>query len=427
MRHIISLSIIFTLLVGLLPSQTRAAAGIFASGGGTKTVGQSFTVTVKASGTTFDSLQGSISVSGPVSVTAFSAGGATWLPGKSPSNGNTFVGITSATSSVTVATITLKGTGTGSGSVNVSGAKLAKSGSIVATESGGVSFTINRAPTPPGGVEVKSATHPDQNTAYDARTIELAWTKANGVTGFQFGLDQTADTTPSGDLSQDTTAKYENKEVGTYYFHIRAKNGDGFGPTTHFKITIKPGIDTGLAKPTITGFTKTETFASQPLDGTVSGFLLTGTSPVEYAPTITVDPAWTLPEGKNLSPELNADGIFSLLVDFPVKSGFYKLTVQGKKGDVLTPVSDTYLMEASVANGGSVRFITAKDSQSKKIELVFHTPTLRNQVIFWGTIGGTVMLFAIGAGITWWYFLHHRQKSKSSWKPAKTKPASDKV
>ena len=140
--------------LGLLlwPQAALAAGSIAPSGGGKFTVGTTFTITVKASGATFDALQGIISVAGPVSIVSFSPGPATWLPGESPANNTQFVGIVSATSSLTVAVIKLKGTKEGSGKVTVSGVRLARSGSEVGTAGGSTSFTITRAPTPPGGV-----------------------------------------------------------------------------------------------------------------------------------------------------------------------------------------------------------------------------------------------------------------------------------
>jgi hypothetical protein len=247
-----------SLLVALLPLATPSAfaAGISASGGGSKVVGQNFTISVVASGAEFDSLQGTISVSGPISIVSFGAGSATWLPGKSPSNGNQFVGITSPTRSLTVASITLKGTKEGKGSVTVSGVRLARNGSYVGDSGGSASFTIGRAPTPPGTIEISSSTHPDQGTAYAATTLEIAWkAPSNGASGYSYGINEVADTAPEQKVTgTGTSAKYEGLTVGTHYFHIRAQNGDGWGPAAHFKVVIKEPdakIDSALGLPSI--------------------------------------------------------------------------------------------------------------------------------------------------------------------------------
>ncbi len=361
---------LLTLTLGLLlliPTAAQAA-GIDASGGGSKTIGQQFTVTVTASGTTFDSLQGTINVSGPVSIVSFSAGGATWLPGKSPTNGGQFVGITSATSSLTVAKITLKGTKEGSGSVSLSGVKLARNGSLVGSDSGSTNFTIGRAPTPPGSINVTSSSHPDQGQAYEATTIELSWPKDKGVTGFSYLLDQSATTTPATKVtSADTSTKYENKAVGTWYFHIRGQNSDGWGATTHFKITIKepdPRIDQSLAKPQVTNVKKLDTFTTNLSDGTATGFIVSGTNTPGMKTVLTFTPGLSLPTEKSLTVDTNEAGTWEFIIDFPIKAGFYKITAQGQKDKILSPVSDEAHLEVSLAKGGSLVFLSDSDAVS---------------------------------------------------------------
>lgn len=421
LARIFTFVVVMGLYLGLKPPASLAASGIFAYGGGTKTAGQAFIVTITASGVDFDALQGQISVSGPVSIIAFAAGSATWLPGRAPTNGGNFVGITSVTNSLTVATITLKGTGVGSGAVAVAGTKLAKSGAVVSSDGAGTSFSIVRAPTPPGGVTVTSPSHPDPNQAYEARIIELNWTKASGVSGFSFLLDQVATTTPGVALSQATSVKYENKDIGTYYFHIRAQNGDGFGPTTHVKITIKepdPKVDDSLTKASITGLAKATDFKTNLDDGTLQNFVIKGYVPPGYKTNLLFTPALTLPEGETLSVESNPDGLFEYLVDWPVKSGFYKVTVQGQKDKVLTPLSDPVKLELGVARFGTLRIVTDKDLKPRLFSIDYedYTGPAQRRLVWW-TIGSLGFLLT-GMAATWWYFMIHRQKATSSnWKP----------
>ena len=66
MKKFLAILSLISLLVLAVPNFVRAAGGVYASGGGNKTVGESFTVTVSASGATFNALEGTISVSGPV-------------------------------------------------------------------------------------------------------------------------------------------------------------------------------------------------------------------------------------------------------------------------------------------------------------------------------------------------------------------------
>ncbi|MEK9155676.1 MAG: hypothetical protein AAB360_00030 [Patescibacteria group bacterium] len=371
MKKVLILSV--GLILNLLAiSSVRAEGGIFASGGGAKTVGQTFTVTVAASGTNFDSLQGIISVSGPVDVVSFAAGGATWLPGKTPSNGGQFVGITSESSSITVATIKLKGKSVGNGNVSVSGAKLANKGSIVGTGAGGATFSIAPAPDYPDKVAITSPTHPDPNVAYEATTVTLNWEKESGVTGFAYVLDQTEDTAPASKVtSAETTVTYADQAIGVYYFHIKAQNRDGWGPVNHFKITIKEPeakIDPALAPPANLAVKKTAEFTNDIESGTVTGITISGQTEPGFSVNLTLDPALTVPEGKTLTALAGANGYFELNLDYPVRAGFYKLTVQGQKDKILTPVSNELRFEINQAAGGTVNVLTDNDRFPPVIE-----------------------------------------------------------
>jgi len=354
------------LILPVLPAY--AAGSITPSGGGKYTNGSTFTITVRASGATFDSLQGIISVTGPVSIVSFAAGGATWLPGKAPANNSQFVGITSATSSLTVATIRLKGTKEGSGKVTVSGVRLAKSGAEVGTSGGSTSFTITRAPTPPGGVTVSSPTHPNPEESYEATAAQFVWeAPPNGATGYSFLLDQEPETVPPEAVtSGETTATYEDLTVGTYYFHIRAANSDGWSAPTHFKINIKPSVDSSLATPVILEITADEDRANSIEQGTLSGISIKGTGPAGFAINLNFQPSLALPAetdppDKYAAPTVSADGQWGFKITDPIKAGFYKLVAQAQKEGTVSPESSPTYFEVSVAEGGKVRIITASD------------------------------------------------------------------
>ena len=370
MRKLLSLVLLITAIFVSVPRSARAAGGIYASGGGTKTVGQTFTVTVAASGATFDTIHGAISISGPVSVTSFSAGDATWI--SRPSNGGTFDGafLGDKKTSFTVATIKLKATGVGSGAVSVSGASLKNAGTIVGTGAGSASYTIQKAPDLPGAVNVTSSSHPDQNAAYEATAIVLTWDKASGVDTFSYLLDQAADTTPAAKTTDAlTTITYPDKVIGTYYFHIRAHKPDGWGGTTHFKINIKEPdakIDVTLSKPSNIKIEKSDPFTNGITDGTVTGIIISGTTEPLYTVNLTLAPAPTIPEGKKLSAVADADGKFSVLIDYPIVAGFHKLTIQGQKEKVLTPITDL-TFEISQAKGGTINILTDEDANPPAI------------------------------------------------------------
>lgn len=367
MKKILISLIAFVMIVINFPVGAKAAGGVYASGGGEVTVGQTFTVTVSASGATFNALQGTISLSGPASVVSCSAGGATWM--STPSVGGQFVGmVTPAVDSLRVATIKLKATAEGSGAITISGVQLANAGSTVGSGGNSASFKVKKAADLPGAVKVTSSTHPDQNSAYEATTIQLSWTKDSGVDGFSYLLDQTEGTTPAAKTTDaNTSATYADKAVGTYYFHIRAHKTDGWGTTTHFKINIKEPdakIDESLAKPSEINVEKASNFTNDVVAGTVTGVVIFGKTEANFDANITLDPTLTVPEGKKLTAKADAKGNFKLIIDFPIKSGFYKLTIQGQNVKILTPVSDLVRFEISQADGGSINLITDKDAKT---------------------------------------------------------------
>lgn len=368
MKKIIATLALFSLIVLMMPTRSLAASGIYASGGKTVTVGQTFTVTVAASGANFNAAQGKISISGPVSVVSFAAGGASsWTWTSAPTNGGTFVGVLLAAgqriSSLTIATIKLKGTGVGSGSVSVSGVALEPS---AGNGAGGTSFTVQKAPDLPGVVTVTSSSHPDQNTPYEATSIILNWDKASGVDGFSYLLDQSDGTTPAAKIiGADTSVTYENQAVGTYYFHIRAHKADGWGSASQFKITIKepdPKIDATLAKPSNIKIERPDDAINDIEAGTLSGIKISGQTVAGYTANLTLDPVPTVPEGKSLSAIAGNDGKFSITLDYPLKAGLYKLTIQGQKDKVLTPVSDPISFEISLKLGGTINLISKADA-----------------------------------------------------------------
>lgn len=366
MKKILASISLIALLALVIPSQALAA-GISVSGGGSKTVGQTFTANVVASGGEFNAFQGSIAVSGPLSVTSFSAGSANWIT--QPSANGTFSGalLGQKVTSFTIATIKLRATGVGTGSVSVSSVILKNGATTLSTSGGSASFPIQRALELPGAMAVTSATHPDQTVSYEGTSITLNWEKANEVTGFAYLLDQTAGTVPPSTVTDaNTTVTYDGKAVGVYYFHIKAKNADGWGTPTHFTINIKepdPKINDQLGKPSQIEFVKTDAYINNIIDGTFSGFKIIGQTEPNFTANLILDPVITLPEGKTLSVKSDDTGKFELLIDFPIKAGRYKLTVQGQSEKILTPVSDPIYFEISQKLGGQINILTSADEK----------------------------------------------------------------
>lgn len=415
--------VLFTQLSQITPA---LAAGVSPSGGGKFVTGQNFTVTVKASGATFDSLQGTISVTGVAKVVSFSAGSATWLPGKSPSNGGQFVGIVSPTSSLTVATVVLRADKEGSGSVSVSGVRLARSGTEVGSSGGSVSYSIGRAPTPPGGVTVSSATHPDQNEFYGATTATFSWeAPANGADGYAILLDQVADTTPEANITTaEKTITYNDLALGTHYFHIRAHNGDGWSGATHYKINIKEELDETLTPPTILSVSKNDSFANDIAKGTVTGFTISGSSTglLSYDAVISATPA-NFPAEQLLSTKISEDGTWSLTIDQPIPSGFYTIVAHAKKDKAISKDSAPAYLEVSVANGGTAKLISEDDLPKKDLTVKLMGITFSTSVQFWWTLIG-VVAFAVVVTLIAYAIRQYYKKWRAKKKPQSSKPVS---
>jgi hypothetical protein len=363
-KKILATLCVLGLAVFVMP-KTALAAGISVSGGGTKYVGDNATVTITASGTTFNAFSGSIAVSGAAKIVSCSPGDALWV--QKPTGAGSFAGaLTNATSSFRIATCTVKGSTTGTGKLTVSGVKLANTGAIVGSDGGSASFTFERKPTPPGTITVTSTSHPDPNTAYEDTTIVLSWDKPTGVTGFAYLIDDQAETTPpSTTTSAETTISYTDKAIGTHYFHIKAINGDGWGPVTHFKIQIKepdPKIKEDLAKPTVAEIKKAGSYAQNPIEGTISGLVISGTTLPNYMANIKLEPLPKIPDNKIMSAKADESGHFEFVLDFPITAGFYKLTIQGQDNKTLTPLSDPVPFELSLAKGGTITMLTEADT-----------------------------------------------------------------
>lgn len=94
-------------------------------------------------------------------------------------------------------------------------------------------------PRPPEGVKVFSDTHPFQEKWYNNNNPVISWTSEEGITDFSYELDNKPNTIPDNvPDSQSTTKAYENLDNGMWYFHIKARKNNIWGPTTHYVLRI---------------------------------------------------------------------------------------------------------------------------------------------------------------------------------------------
>jgi len=139
-----------------------------------------------------------------------------------------------------IATVNFLAQKAGPATVSISGGNVKKAdgaGTEILNTREAAEFTVQDVPE--GTPAISSATHPDQNAWYPARTAELSWTAPNGAQGFSYALDQDPFTVPD-DSPEGTeiTKTYENLEDGIYYFHLKAQTASGWSFTNHFRIQI---------------------------------------------------------------------------------------------------------------------------------------------------------------------------------------------
>ena len=99
----------------------------------------------------------------------------------------------------------------------------------------------------PVAPRISSPSHPDQNSWYQSKNATFSWSLGSGITGVNFLADQDPNSDPGtrsdGVLSSYT---YENVNDGIWYFHIKFRNANGWGATSHYKFQIDSNPPTDL-------------------------------------------------------------------------------------------------------------------------------------------------------------------------------------
>lgn len=92
---------------------------------------------------------------------------------------------------------------------------------------------------PPEGIPVESITHPFDSEWYNSGSPVFTWEKEAGADDFSFILDNKPFTNPDSIAdTPDAIAGYENLPDGIWFFHLKARKGEIWGPTAHFRIRI---------------------------------------------------------------------------------------------------------------------------------------------------------------------------------------------
>lgn len=148
-------------------------------------------------------------------------------------------------------TVTFRAAATGTATVKVVSGKVLLNdgqGTNVLTGYGLATYTITNAPPTttttasgnvPGAPTISSASHPDQDTWYPKNTIALSWTKADGVLDFSYLYDDLPESIPDTVTDTgETSLTLTDTSDGIAYFHVRARNADGWGDTAHYRVKI---------------------------------------------------------------------------------------------------------------------------------------------------------------------------------------------
>ncbi|MFA5051930.1 MAG: carboxypeptidase regulatory-like domain-containing protein [Patescibacteria group bacterium] len=255
-------------LLSAVPGLATAATMYVSPSTKTVNVGDSFTVTigVNTGGVAINSAQATVSYpANLLEATGISSQGIFTLWAINPSYSNasgtaTFAGglpspgYTGA--SGTAIGIVFRAKAQGSAKVTISGASILANdglGTDVFSGAGSGTYTINTpsaeptptpTPTPtekktPSAPTISSTTHKDQTAWYSDKNPAFSWTRESGVTGFSTSLDDKPTAAPDTDQdTNDNSQTFTGTGDGTWYFHVRAKNNDGWGPAGYFKINI---------------------------------------------------------------------------------------------------------------------------------------------------------------------------------------------
>ncbi len=105
---------------------------------------------------------------------------------------------------------------------------------VVVNTGPAVAPTVNALPS----IDVRSSTHPNQDSWYDSKRVELSWELPQNITALRTIVDHSPNTTPTNTSSKLSTNTELSLEDGVWYFHIQGKDLTTWGPVTHYKIQI---------------------------------------------------------------------------------------------------------------------------------------------------------------------------------------------
>jgi hypothetical protein len=107
---------------------------------------------------------------------------------------------------------------------------------------------------------ITSPSHPNQDLWSSNNKPQFTWQADDPGLGFTFNLDQNANGDPgyAYSFSQDQVFAFSNVSDGVWFFHLKVKYTDGWGPTATYQVKIdttapeffKPSIESGAGQQT---------------------------------------------------------------------------------------------------------------------------------------------------------------------------------
>lgn len=250
----------------LSASSASAATLYLAPSSGSYAIGKTFTVNVMVSSAdqAANGYSGSVSYPGDLlELTSLGKGGSVvslWVQDPSSSSGMAnFEGVTFNPGykggAGKIISLTFKAKAPGKATVRFSsGSILANDGqgTNILTGLGSANFTLGEGdepePTPqppqevtgkPAAPKISSTTHPDPAAWYAAHDATFKWGLQSGVDAVNILADQNPSADP-GTTSDGLFSSYTYNDVkeGTWFFHLRVRNKNGWSPVSHFQFNI---------------------------------------------------------------------------------------------------------------------------------------------------------------------------------------------
>lgn len=146
----------------------------------------------------------------------------------------------------------VSGEGFGTGSDNISGSKTIN---VAPTPTPSPTPSPTPTPTPrprqntptptpnpqnllPSITSITSISHPEPNKWYNSKNVTVTWTANNNANGFNYEFSKNPTANLPNEVKTTSTTVSSELSEGENYFHVKARNNNGWGQVSSFKINI---------------------------------------------------------------------------------------------------------------------------------------------------------------------------------------------